>query len=452
MKFEKHDANRAILMEKSEKPARKMESFDRILIDFSSYWLIFTILFGTGAFVIHGLLGVQADIKWYLLITASSFAYTFLYYDARILFRCLPFLRPGKWPERALILILLAPALLPVFDPQGFPRAEYHYWLGIYILFSVLLNLGHVGIYDHAVMKSIAKGVFMGTAMIVALLYIVMPPDHLKTALPMNAVYIILLLTLTTFLLHLLRVENRSESFVRKELLLIALLFLVIALLFFSGAFDILADAVNRIFDGLAETAKAAAKWIPNPSSDTANEVREVHSTLPVTTYPNIGTTPIYSYEGASTTDAEEETPLKPVNFWIIIVPLSILAAAALYLMTKKKKIGEPRSALFVEEREEAPAFEAVERRKRRRFARKTALERVRLSYRRFMKYVPSPSDTTSNLQKYGQLGGVSPSKSAAAEALTEVYRRARYIDHYQPSEEEAREAEQNARRTEIGS
>lgn len=424
---------------------RKIESLDRTLIDFLSFLLVYTCFYGFSAMLVQGFVGVAAGFHWYLVIIASVLLYTYLYYDSRAIVKILPFVKGGNGLDRALSLILLLPVLLPILSPAEFPTTEHKYWIGSYILVACLLSVRHVGIYAHDIMSGVAKYVFAGMATFIVLLYLLMPHQHLPFVLPRNAIYLIIVLTTTVLLLHLLRLDERSESFVRREFLLLVSIFVAVCLLYFSGAIAAVEYVLNSILEGLGNILSAFVRLFDFGSGEVTENIRETLPTVSVATESMTYSTQFLSAEVLTTTE-EATVELKPFDFRLIYIPAILIALWLAYWITKKK-IRKGSSDLFVEERESISEEKGGQRRRRRSiFARKTPSERVRYSYKRFMKLLESPKDTTTNLEMYVHRIGDEGKKEARAKKLTEIYQRTRYIDSYDLSEAEAREAEECAR------
>lgn len=423
---------------------QKIESRDRTLIDFLSYLLVFTCFFTASSMAVQGFLGVGAPFRWYLVMVLSSFAYIALYYDSRIVAKILPFVRGGKRLDRFFALLLLLPVAIPFLTPEDFPNTEYRYWIGIYIGCTFLLNIRHFGIYAHDLMTGVAKFIFTGMAVFSALLYIVVPPEHMTKVLPAHAGYLIVIVSVSVLLLHLLRLDRRTEAFVKKELLLIVLVLLAVTLTYFSGLITLAERAANALLDGAANVLRAFAGLLRFEGIHSPEQGREMMSTLEVSTEA-FSTLP-FSGEGdiPVTTGIEEEVELKPVNHMVFLILLAGVVFLAVYALTKRprrKKIVE----LFTEERERVDApLTPKEKKSSRPFFRRTPADRIRRSYARFMKLLPHPKDTTANLEAYKGVAGNTPAREQSASALTELYRKVRYTDFYVATERDAVESEKD--------
>lgn len=425
---------------------RKIESLDRTLIDFLSFLLVYTCFYGFSAMLVQGFVGVAAGFHWYLVIIASVLLYTYLYYDSRAIVKILPFVKGGNGLDRALSLILLLPVLLPILSPAEFPTTEHKYWIGSYILVACLLSVRHVGIYAHDIMSGVAKYVFAGMATFIVLLYLLMPHQHLPFVLPGNAIYLIIILTTTVLLLHLLRLDERSESFVRREFLLLVAIFVAVCLLYFSGAIAAVEYVLNFVLEGLGNVLSAIVRLFDFGGGEVTENIRETLPTVSVATESMTYSTQFLSAEVLTTTTEEATVELKPFDFRLVYIPAILLSLWLVYLITKKN-MKKGSSDLFVEERESiAEKKEDRRRRKKSIFAKKTPAERVRSNYRRFMKLIEQPKDTTSNLEIYVRHISRGAETDESAKRLTEIYQRARYIDSYVVAEAEAHEAEHHAK------
>lgn len=426
---------------------RKVDSLDRTLIDFLSFVLIFTCFYGLSAMLVQGFVGAVAGFHWYLTIVGTALLYTYLYYDSTIITKILPFVKGGSGLDRVLILILLLPVLLPVLAPGEFPTVEHRYWIGTYIFIAFFLSVRHVGIYAHDIMAGFARYIFIGLAVFVLLFYLLMPHKHLNSVLPVNAVYLVIILTTTVLLLHLLRLDERSEPFVKKEFVLLVFIFVIVFVLYRSGLMVFVEQMLNMIYESLVHVLSAFIRLFHVSEGEIAENIRETLPTVEVSAVELDYTAPLLTGDVLTTTAAEEgAVELKPFDSRIVYIPAILLALCLAYWIAGKN-FKKPAVELFIEERESI-AEEQKEKRRRRRsiFAKKTTIERIRNSYKRFMKRLEHPSDTTSNLEMYTRDISRDKKRDEQAERLTEIYRRARYLDQYDASEAEAHLAEQDAK------
>lgn len=425
---------------------RKIDSLDRTLIDFLSFVLIYTCFYGVSSMLVQGFVGAVAGFHRYLIIVGSVLLYTYLYYDSRMITKILPFVKGGNTLDRALMLILFLPVLLPILAPAEFPTVEHKYWIGSDILIAFFLSVRHVGIYTHDIMAGFARYIFIGMAGFVVLFYILMPHNHLLSVLPTNAVYLVIILTTTVLLLHLLRLDERSEHFVKREFLLLVFVFVIVFFLYFSGLIALIEQVLNAMYEGLLHVLSAFVRLF-RPGEDMMSEnIRETLPTVEVSTAEPGYTAPIMTGEVLMTTMEELPEEIRRLDPRTIYIPAILLALCLAYWIAGRnfKKQG---SQLFIEERESiARETEEKSRRRRAIFAKKTTTERIRNSYKRFMRRLEHSSDTTSNLERYIRDISRDKKQDEHAEQLTEIYRRTRYLDRYEPSEEEAHLAEQDVK------
>lgn len=423
---------------------KKTNSLERTLIDTLTFLSAFTVLFAFSNLAIHGFFGHAAPFMWYLTIVLSTTLYHFLYYDSSVL--KIKFAR-SKHFDSYLALIPLLPLLLIIVVPQQFPTFEFVVWFGSYVLLAFLLCVRHAGIYTHSLMKDFARFLFIGSCVLMGVFHIIILNDNLKDAVPIALAYLLIPMITVVLLLHLLRIDRRTEGFLKKEFTLVVVFLAVVAIVYFSGILSLVEYGVERILKALENILRFLAQFFPQTESETfeimptfTQPTTETTSTTNTFTFP--------SYTGTIPTTTEfERLPLKPMNYWFFIVPLLIAIAYTIYIFTKKQI--RTTSDLFFEERERMQEDSKPKAKERKLFQKKTNRERVRSAYARFLKHLTEPSDTTTNLEQFSQSHPTETDKVGAAEHLTETYRKARYIDTYDVSEDDVKSSESQIKQIE---
>lgn len=417
---------------------RKINHQERTLIDTLTFLTVFTLIFGFSNLTVHGFAGVGARFTWYLVICLCAVLYISLYYDSTVLKKCFP---KAENFDPYLTAIPLLPLLLYVVIPSDFPITEYKVWFGAYVLIAFLLCIRHASVYTYPATKQLAKYLFVASSILLALLNIMLFPSYLEVALPIALAYLLVPMSCMVILLHIMRIERRSASFLKKEFTLLVVFMVIVALSYFGGIFTIVEMAFQKILNALMHIVKLLAQLIPQEDPQVFEPMtyptRFEHSTETTT---NTFTFPPYTGTMPTTTEFVEIPP-KPFNYWFIVVPLLIALIWVIYEYTRKH-MKKADSGLFVEERERAQDEPARKPSGRKLFQRKTPRERVRSAYARFMRRLEKPTDTTRNLETFSRDHKHEPSKVTSAEQLTDTYRKARYIDVYEVTESDAKYSE----------
>lgn len=424
---------------------KKTNCLERTLIDTLTFLSTFTVLFAFSNLAIHGFFGYAAPFVWYLTIVLSAALYHFLYYDPSVL--KIKFAK-SKHFDSCLALIPLLPLLLIFLAPRQFPAFEFVAWFGSYVLLAFLLCVRHAGIYIHSLMKDFARILFIGSCVLMAGFHIVIMNDNLKDAVPVALAYLLIPMISVVMLLHILRIERRTEHFLKKELTLVVVFLAVVAIVYFSGVLSLVEYGIERILKALENILRFVSQFFPQPGTETF-EVMPTFTQPPTETTSTTNTFTFPSYTGTIPTTTElENLPLKQINYWYFIVPLLIAIAYAIFALTKKQMRGA-RSDLFLEERERMPEDPKHKEKGRKLFQKKTYRQRVRSAYARFLKRLAEPSDTTTNLEQFSREHSGETEKIASAEQLTFTYRKARYVDTYEVSEEDAKSSESEIKQIE---
>lgn len=425
---------------------RKTNSLERTLIDSLTFLTLFTILFAFSNLTIYGFIGVGARFSWYLTICICAILYHYFYYDASILKRILPGIKNF---DPYLAAIPLLPLLIFVFIPADFPKTEYKFWFGLYVFFGWLLCMRHAGVYTYSIMKDLAKLLFIGSSVLMVMLHIVLMTDYLKDAVSIAFGYLLIPLISTVLLLHILRIERRTESFLKKEFTLLVVFLLAVAILYFSGIFTLLECGGEKILDALNNILRYLSQFFPksDPKVFEPMTIPQQTDSTSETSTTNTFTFPTHTGTEPATTEWEP-APLKPLNYWYFVIPILFFLAWAIYTFTKKQ-MKRTNSDLFVEERERTPEDSVRKPSGRKFFQKKTPRERVRASYARFMKRLEHQTDTTENLASFTDKHISEPGKITSAERLTSTYRKARYLDTYEVTESDAKTTESDIRNIE---